>query len=68
MGHCIIREKDVPAAIRFYNALGMRGGVEYKFQMGKQVATPVFMHCNERDHSVAFGIGGEQEANQSSDD
>jgi 2,3-dihydroxyethylbenzene 1,2-dioxygenase len=36
----------------------MRGGVEYKFQMGKQVAMPVFMHCNERDHSVAFGIGG----------
>jgi 2,3-dihydroxybiphenyl 1,2-dioxygenase len=58
LGHCIIREKDVPAAIRFYNALGMRGGVEYRFQMGKQVATPVFMHCNERDHSVAFGIGG----------
>jgi 2,3-dihydroxyethylbenzene 1,2-dioxygenase len=26
--------------------------------MGKHVATPVFMHCNERDHSVAFGIGG----------
>jgi 2,3-dihydroxybiphenyl 1,2-dioxygenase len=58
LGHCIIREKDVPAATRFYSALGMRGGVEYKFQMGKHVATPVFMHCNERDHSVAFGIGG----------
>jgi 2,3-dihydroxyethylbenzene 1,2-dioxygenase len=59
LGHCIIREKDVPAATRFYTALGMRGGIEYKLRMGKHVATPVFMHCNERDHSVAFGIGGQ---------
>jgi 2,3-dihydroxybiphenyl 1,2-dioxygenase len=58
MGHCIIREPDVAAAIRFYTALGMRGGVEYKLPMGNQVAMPVFMHCNERDHSVAFGLGG----------
>ena len=59
LGHCIIREKDVSAAIRFYTALGMRGGIEYKLRIGKHVATPVFMHCNERDHSVAFGIGGQ---------
>lgn len=58
IGHCIIREPDVAAAIRFYTALGMRGGVEYKLPIGKQTALPVFMHCNERDHSVAFGIGG----------
>ncbi len=57
MGHCIIRERDVDAAIRFYTTLGMRGGIEYKFRMGAHIATPVFMHCNERDHSVAFGIG-----------
>jgi 2,3-dihydroxyethylbenzene 1,2-dioxygenase len=38
----------------------MRGGVEYKFQMGRHVAMPVFMHCNQRDHSVAFGIGGDK--------
>ena len=30
------------------------------FRIGKQIVTPVFMHCNDRDHSVAFGIGGEQ--------
>jgi 2,3-dihydroxybiphenyl 1,2-dioxygenase len=57
LGHCIIREPDVAAAIRFYMALGMRGGVEYKFKIGTQTVKPVFMHCNERDHSVAFGIG-----------
>jgi 2,3-dihydroxyethylbenzene 1,2-dioxygenase len=59
LGHCIIREKDVPAATRFYTALGMRGSIEYKLRIGKHVATPIFMHCNERDHSVAFGIGGQ---------
>ncbi len=58
MGHTIIRQRDVAAAHRFYTLLGMRGGVEYKFRMGKQTITPVFMHCNDRDHTVAFGIGG----------
>lgn len=58
MGHCIIREDDVPAAYRFYRLLGMRGGVEYKIRVGKHLVTPTFMHCNDRDHTVAFGIGG----------
>ena len=57
IGHCIIRERDPIAAQRFFTALGMRGGVEYKFRVGKQVIAPIFMHCNDRDHSVAFGIG-----------
>lgn len=57
-GHCIIREKDPQAACRFYTQLGMRGGVEYKFHAGNRTIAPIFMHCNERDHSVAFGIGG----------
>jgi 2,3-dihydroxyethylbenzene 1,2-dioxygenase len=57
MGHCIIRQSDPAAACRFYTLLGMRGGVEYKMRMGKHVVTPFFMHCNERDHTVAFGIG-----------
>jgi 2,3-dihydroxyethylbenzene 1,2-dioxygenase len=58
LGHCIIRQKDVEAAYRFYRLLGMRGGVEYKIRMGKRVVTPVFMHCNERQHTLAFGIAG----------
>jgi 2,3-dihydroxybiphenyl 1,2-dioxygenase len=60
LGHCIIRERDAEAAYRFYKLLGMRGSVEYKFRFPKGTVTPIFMHCNERDHSVAFGIG-EQE-------
>ncbi len=58
LGHCIIRERDVNAGQRFYAQLGMRGGVEYKFGRGKGAAGLVFMHCNERDHTVAFGIPG----------
>ncbi len=58
LGHCIIRERDVAAAYRFFTLLGMQGGVEYKIRMGKQLVTPTFMHCNDRQHTVAFGIGG----------
>jgi 2,3-dihydroxyethylbenzene 1,2-dioxygenase len=57
MGHCIIRQRDTDAAFRFFSNLGMRGGVEYKIRMGNQVIPLTFMHCNERDHTVAFGIG-----------
>ncbi|MBF6570313.1 MAG: VOC family protein [Candidatus Binataceae bacterium] len=60
IGHCIVREEDTAAAYRFYSLLGMRGGVEYKIRMGKRIVAPVFMHCNDRDHSVAFGIGPQE--------
>jgi 2,3-dihydroxybiphenyl 1,2-dioxygenase len=56
IGHTIISEKDVNAAQRFYTQLGMRGGVEYKIPMGKRSLDLVFMHCNDRDHTVAFGV------------
>ena len=55
-GHCIVRQRDPEAALRFYRTLGMRGGVEYKFGTGPQALLLRFMHCNERDHSVAWGI------------
>ncbi len=57
LGHCIIRQSDPDAAVRFYHALGMRGGVEYKIPFGSTTLELRFMHCNDRDHSVAFGIG-----------
>jgi 2,3-dihydroxybiphenyl 1,2-dioxygenase len=60
LGHCIIRERDVTAAQRFYQQLGMRGGIEYKFGNGRNAMNLVFMHCNERDHTVAFGIPGNE--------
>ncbi len=59
LGHCLIRQRDVAAGRRFYQALGMRGSVEYVIRLGeKQTFAPVFMHCNARDHTVAFGLGG----------
>lgn len=59
IGHVIMREDDVTAAYRFYTqVLGMQGSVEYKLAApGGIVAKPVFLHCNGRDHSIAFGVG-----------
>ncbi|AKQ42932.1 dihydroxy naphthalene/biphenyl dioxygenase [Aurantiacibacter atlanticus] len=58
IGHCILRQDDVEAAIRFYRVLGLKGSVEYKLDLPNgMVAEPYFMHCNERQHSVAFGLG-----------
>jgi 2,3-dihydroxyethylbenzene 1,2-dioxygenase len=54
-GHCVIRQRDADAGLRFYQALGMRGGVEYKLGSGPQAVQLRFMHCSTRDHSVAFG-------------
>lgn len=57
LGHCIVRENNLDAACRFYRALGMRGGIEYRIRMGGQTLNLAFMHCNDRDHTVAFGVG-----------
>lgn len=57
LGHCLIRERDPDAALRFYQTLGMRGGVEYKLGRGERALQLRFMHCNVRDHTVAWGIG-----------
>lgn len=58
LGHCLLRQDDDAAAYRFYRMLGLRGGVEYQVPLPNgTVCTPVFMHCNTRQHSVAFGLG-----------
>ncbi|MBF6569320.1 MAG: VOC family protein [Candidatus Binataceae bacterium] len=59
IGHTIIRSDNVDASQQFYSrVLGMRGTVEYKLSVpGHGKVTPYFMHCNERDHSIAFGLG-----------
>jgi 2,3-dihydroxybiphenyl 1,2-dioxygenase len=64
MGHCILRHKDLDSSYRFYRQLGMRGGIEYKLPTpdGKQLEL-LFMHCNDRDHTVAFGLGGSKRIN-----
>jgi 2,3-dihydroxyethylbenzene 1,2-dioxygenase len=58
LGHCILRQDDVQAAAKFYGLLGLRGSVEYHLRLPNgMIAQPYFMHCNERQHSVAFGLG-----------
>lgn len=58
LGHCILRQKDPTAAYRFYRLLGLTGSVEYQLALPNgMVAQPWFMHCNARQHSVAFGFG-----------
>ena len=58
IGHCILNEPDVEAALAFYQLIGLRGGVEYKLELPNgMVAQPIFMSCNDRQHSVAFGLG-----------
>ncbi len=58
MGHCILRQSDDAKAYAFYEMLGLRGDVEYHLPLPNgMTAKPIFMHCNERDHSVAFGMG-----------
>nr|QLG20571.1 1,2-dihydroxynaphthalene dioxygenase [uncultured bacterium] len=63
LGHIILRQADTQKAYRFYtDVLGMRGSVEYHLaipQIGI-TAKPIFLHCNDRDHSVAF-LGGPAE-------
>lgn len=64
LGHCIIRNKDLDATYRFYRLLGMRGGIEYKVpRPDGTTGEALFMHCNDRDHTVAFGLGGSKRIN-----
>ncbi len=61
IGHCILRQDDTAAAAAFYELLGLTGSVEYKLSMPNgMVAEPYFMHCNERQHSIAFGLGPQE--------
>jgi 2,3-dihydroxyethylbenzene 1,2-dioxygenase len=57
MGHILVSETDLDAATRFYEILGFVGAVEYQLALPNgAVAKPVFMHCNKRQHTVAFGL------------
>ncbi len=61
LGHCILRHTGLDAVYRFYRLLGMRGGIEYRIPApGGGTMDVLFMHCNERDHTVAFGPPGEK--------
>jgi len=57
LGHVIVNELDVEAAVRFYQLLGLRGSVEYLLPNpgGGEIAL-TFMKVNDRQHSIAFGV------------
>lgn len=64
MGHCIIRNAGMDVTYKFYTLLGMRGAYEYKVKTPDgNVVKPLFMHCNDRDHTFAFGLGGAKRIN-----
>ena len=56
VGHMILRNAGLDKAYEFCSLLGMRGGVEYRIPTPDgNFAEVLFMHCNERDHTFAFG-------------
>ena len=63
-GHCMMHGAEIASAQRFYAMLGMRGGVEYRIDQKDGTRDELlFMHCNERDHSIAFGFPGKKRIN-----
>lgn len=56
LGHCVVASNDVRASYEFYRLLGLSGSVEYHLGTPGGVIKPVFMHCNDRQHSIAFGV------------
>jgi 2,3-dihydroxybiphenyl 1,2-dioxygenase len=59
MGHIVVRDRGVEASARFYReGLGMQGNIEAMVRLPDgSVQSPVFLHCNERDHTVGIGAG-----------
>jgi len=59
MGHIVIRDGGPERSYNFYSgALGMRGSVEGRLPLPNgSLMQPIFLHCNDRDHTVAFGAG-----------
>lgn len=66
LGHLIQKETvGFDRTYDFYKLLGMRGGVEYRIPI-PGLPAPVeimFLHCNARDHTLAFGAPGEKRIN-----
>lgn len=65
LGHLILQQTvGYQKTYEFYRLLGMRGGLEYKMQLpGGNVMELMFMHCNDRDHTVAFGMPSSKRIN-----
>jgi len=65
-GHMLLRETaGLEKTYEFYRLLGMRGGIEYKIPVPGQPKPfeLLFMHCNSRDHTFAFGAPSKKRIN-----
>lgn len=66
VGHLILRETvGFEKTHAFYSLLGMRGGIEYRITIpGMDDPFEImFLHCNSRDHTLAFGLPSEKRIN-----
>ena len=64
LGHLLLACDDLQATYDFYTVLGMRGSVEYRFPTPDGGSLDIlFLHCNSRDHTLAFGIPGQTRIN-----
>lgn len=66
LGHMLLRQTvGLQKTYEFYQLLGMRGSVEYKIPVpGQSEAFELlFMHCNDRDHTFAFGAPSKKRIN-----
>lgn len=65
-GHMMLnRTAEFDDIHAFYTLLGLRGGIEYKMPV-PMIPEPVelmFLHCNERQHTLAFGSPSEKRVN-----
>jgi 2,3-dihydroxyethylbenzene 1,2-dioxygenase len=63
LGHILIQSDDYAKTHRFYSALGLRGNIQYHLNTPVGMVQPAFMHCNDRQHSLAFGVNGGKRLN-----
>ncbi len=64
VGHMMLKYQDLGATYEFYKLLGMRGSIEYRIPLPDgQSLDILFVHCNSRDHTFAFGFPSEKRVN-----
>ncbi|HPU14654.1 MAG TPA: VOC family protein, partial [Polymorphobacter sp.] len=64
LGHMMLRTGDLKTMHAFYTLLGMRGSIEYRVPIGADMTIEIlFMHCNTRDHTLAFGLPSQRRIN-----
>lgn len=63
LGHMMLAYRDLSENYEFYKRLGMRGSIEYKIPLPGATLEILFMHCNQRDHTFAFGFPSRKRIN-----